>query len=392
MTNKLYYTSPYLKEWRTNIDKVVEKDGKILVVLSETAFYPEGGGQPSDKGYINDIEVLHVFEEDDIIYHEVSSKPVSNEAHCRLDYERRFDLMQQHSGQHVLSAVFYASYEGVTAGFHLGEDYVTIDIALPELSEETLRDVELKANQHIFENAEVKTYIITPEEVEKLALRKLPKVDENIRIVEMVDIDLSPCCGTHVTRTGEIGLLKILKSEKNKGMTRIYFKCGKRALLDYQNKQEVTTTLSRHLSEPEQTLVTKVEAVTAELKNITWESGKLKEALSKYEAQELLQSSDSKLISKVFENKSFDEIQGLAKQVLLSGDYVTIFSSVPDKKVLLGYSGNFDLHCGKIYKEHVSSYSGRGGGGDKQAQAGFASVEDMNAFGEFLYKKIKDLI
>lgn len=392
MTNKLYYTSPYLKEWRTNIEKVVEKDGKTLVVLSETAFYPEGGGQPSDKGYINDIEVLYVFEEDDIIYHEVASKPLSNEAHCKLDYERRFDYMQQHSGQHVLSAVFYTSYEGVTAGFHLGEDYVTIDITLPEISEATLRDVELKANQHIFENAEVKTYIITPEEVEKLALRKLPKVDENIRIVEITDVDLSPCCGTHVTRTGEIGLLKITKSEKNKGMTRIYFKCGKRALLDYQNKQEVTTGLSRHLSEPEQTLVAKVETITAELRNTIWESGKLKESLSKYEAQELLQADDSKIIAKSFENKNFDEIQVLAKQVLLLGDYITIFSSIPDKKVLLSYSGDYNLHCGKIYKEHVSSFNGRGGGGDKQAQAGFASVEDMMAFGEFLGKKVSELV
>jgi alanyl-tRNA synthetase len=392
MTNKLFYSSPYLKEWKTNIEKVIEKDGKILVVLSETAFYPEGGGQPSDKGYINDIEVLYVFEEGDAIYHELASKPLNNEAICKLDYERRFDYMQQHSGQHILSAVFYTSYEGVTAGFHLGDDYVTIDITLPEISEETLRDVELKANQHIFDNKEVKTYIVTPEDVEKMPLRKLPKVDEDIKIVEITDIDLSPCCGTHVTRTGEIGMLKIIKSEKNKGMTRIYFKCGKRALLDYQNKQDVTTTLSRHLSEPENALITKVEAITSELKNITWESGKLKEALSKYEAQDLLKLTDSKIIAKSFDDKTFEEIQSLSKQILLSGDYVVIFSSVPGKKVLLGYSGNFNLHCGKIYKEHVSTFNGRGGGGDKQAQAGFASVEDMMAFGEFLNKKIKDLI
>jgi alanyl-tRNA synthetase len=390
MTNKLFYSNIYLKEHKSIIESIIEKDGKFHVALKETIFYPEGGGQPSDKGFIDDIEVSYVYEEGDTIYHVLESKPKNKEVLCKLDFERRLDLMQQHTGQHLLSAVFYNSYDGKTAGFHLGEDYVTIDITIPEISNNTIKEIELMANQYIYNNLEVNSFMIEPEDIDKLPLRKLPPVNESIRIVEIKDVDYSPCCGTHLKSLGEIGLLKIIKTEKHKGMTRVYFKCGKRALLDFQNKHDITVNLSRHLSVPEYEIVDMVEKLSAELKATSREAALLKESLYKFEAQDLAKSSESKVISLVFEDKSFDEIQMLSKQLLQLGDYVTILISIPDKKIALAHSGNFDLHCGKVFKEHLGSFNGRGGGSDKQSQAQFQNIEDLQSFKGLLDDLLKN--
>jgi alanyl-tRNA synthetase len=389
MVNRLFYDNPHLKEWECKVEKIIEKEGKCLVVLSESAFYPEGGGQPSDRGTIDGIEVLDVFEEDDIIYHVLPSPPQNTTVFCKLDWERRCDHMQQHSGQHLLSAVFYNLYEGRTCGFHLGEEYVTIDIALPEVSAETVKEIERVANQYIYDNLEVKAYFIEPDEVNKIPLRKLPIVDEGIRVVEIVGVDYSPCCGTHVKATGEIGIIKIIKTEKYKGMTRVYFKCGKRALIDFQGKQDVTVALSRHLSVPEREIPERVEGLSNELKEALREIVKLKEMIFKYDAENIVKSSNSKVISLSFEDKSFEDIQILSKQILLLGDYIVILASTPDKRLVLSHNGNFDVHCGKIFKENISNFNGKGGGSDKQAQALFTNEEDLLAFLNFLTEQLK---
>ncbi|WDC84731.1 alanyl-tRNA editing protein [Caloramator sp. mosi_1] len=177
-----------------------------------------------------------MFEENDTVYHVVDKKIEKNNVKCTIDFERRFDHMQNHTGQHLLSSVFITLYDAPTNSFHLGDDYVSIDIGLENITDEIVKNVEDRVNELIFKNIPVKSYIVNNEEAKKLPLRKLPPTDVNIRIVEIEGIDYSPCCGTHVRNLGEIGMVKILKTEKYKNMTRVYFKCGKRLLRDFQEK------------------------------------------------------------------------------------------------------------------------------------------------------------
>ncbi|MCM0649753.1 alanine--tRNA ligase-related protein [Clostridium swellfunianum] len=391
MTEKLYYDKPYLKEWEAQVLDIVERDGKVLVLLDRTAFYPEGGGQPADTGYIDDIEVSHVFEEGNDIYHVVNRRPEKPNVKCSLDFERRFYLMQQHTGQHLLSAVFYDRYKGETSSFHLGEDYVSIDISMADMPDKIVKAVEKEVNELIYSNKEIKTYIVDKEELANLPLRKFPKVDEDIRIVEIDKIDYSPCCGTHLTSTGQLGLIKIIKIEKYKGIIRVYFKCGQRAFEDYQLKQDIIVSISRLLAVDFESLQDRISFNNDELRSGQKEIKELKEKLHQYEAKDILSNVHSKLISRSFEGRSFEEVQSLGRVLLGFGEYIVVLSSLKDKKLWFAHNGGYDIHCGKVFKEYLSKYNGRGGGGDKQAQASFTDESSLKEFEEFINSQYKNL-
>lgn len=389
MTHKLYYEDPYIKECESTIVDVIERDGKYLLVLDATPFYPEGGGQPSDAGTIDDLRVLHVFEENDTIYHVMDRKPEKKFVRCRIDFERRFDHMQQHSGEHLLSAAFFKLFKGVNCGFHLGDDYVTIDINLKEVSEDMLRQIEEETNTYIISNMEVYTYIVNKEKVSKLPMRKEVKVDENIRIVQMGDADYSACCGTHVVRTGEIGLVKIVKSEKYKGMTRIYFKCGKRAFDDYFSKHNIVSSLCKFLSVEENIIFEKVQSQANTIKELNKKLGDTKKLLAEIDADYLKREADSSLIIKNYEDKTFEDVQYISS-VLENDPFIVILSSIPDKRVIMFQNGEFDINCGKMFKEKLNSFGGRGGGSDKKAQAAFLTEEQLLMFIDTIADAVKD--
>lgn len=401
---KLFYSEPYLKQWEASVENVIERDNKYYVKLSKTAFYPEGGGQPSDHGTIDGVELLELEEKDGVIYHILPEAPKNTTVSCELDFERRLDLMQQHSGQHLLSAVFYNTYDGKTSSFHLGEDYISIDISLSDVSSELIKEVEDKANKYIYENIEVKNFLITPDEVDNYPLRKLPKVKEDIRIVEIGDVDFSPCCGTHVTKTGEIGIIKIIKFEKYKGNTRIYFKCGNRALQDYQNKNDIISGLSKQFNAAENEILVRAEAILHELDEAQKTVKEYKDKIAYYEAMDILNSEELDMegysskqeakashgnkIVRVFSEKSFVDIQLISKHILSKGSFLQILASELDNRILFAHDGGFEINCGKAFKEHLSSFNGKGGGSDKQAQGGFQNTEDMLRFVEFLKEMV----
>lgn len=195
MTKKLYYDSAYLNEWSTTISGTLEREDGIYVTLAETAFYPHGGGQPCDTGYIGELPVLDVVLEDNEVLHKVAQLPAHTEVNCRIDWNRRFDHMQQHSGQHLLSAVFRDLYQAMTLSFHLGSDYATIDIGLPELSAAQMAEAEQEVNRQIYLNRSIVSYFVTAEEMARLPLVKLPKVTEDIRIVEIEGVEHNACGG-----------------------------------------------------------------------------------------------------------------------------------------------------------------------------------------------------
>lgn len=384
MTNKLYYENTYLKEWESEVKDVIQEKDRFLIVLDRTAFFPEGGGQPSDKGYIDDIEVIDVFEKDNVVYHVTENRPENKIVKCKLDFDRRFYYMQQHAGEHLLSAVLYKLYNTTNDGFHMGDDYVTIDNSITNMTEDMVKEVEITANEYIYKNLPILAYFVEKKDLEKLKLRKECKVEEDIRIVEIEGIDLIACCGTHVRSTGEIGLIKIIKTEKYKGMTRIYFKCGKKALEDYESKHDIVTNLSRHYALVEDKIVERANSDSNEIKKLLKDIKDLKEIVSSYVAQDIISNSNSNTIVMDFFDKNFEEIQMINNEIFKIGKFVTIMVSEKENRVLFSNNLISSLHCGSIFKENLSKFNGKGGGSDKQAQAAFKNKEDMLKFKNYL--------
>ncbi|OMD15847.1 alanyl-tRNA editing protein [Paenibacillus odorifer] len=381
MTNKLYYNSTYLTDWQTRVTETIEREDGLYVLLEETAFYPHGGGQPCDLGSIQGIPVLDVISEEELVLHKLERLPNDESVACQLD--RRFDHMQQHSGQHLLSAVCLEKHNFMTLSFHLGEDYCTIDIEVPELNAGQLSSIEREVNRQIYLNHNILSYFVTGEEASQLKLVKQPKVTENIRIVEIKDVEYNACGGTHVSSTGEIGMIKLLKAEKIKGNTRIYFKCGYRALEEFNTSQQILGTLSSKFNTGKDEIIDRIEKWENEQKLLQAEINLLKEKNDDYVVQELLNEQAGKIIAQVFEDKSLKDLQSLANKLTSKCDLPVLLATSAENKVVFAQNGSLEISCGAFFKAHLGSYNGKGGGSDKLAQAGFPTREDALAFYEF---------
>lgn len=385
---EIYYDHDYKKPWTTKMIEIQDLKKGYAIVLEQTAFYPGGGGQACDLGTINDQDVIDVYKRGDTIYHIVKEQPKDQkEAICYIDQSRRLDLMQQHTGQHLLSAVFFSMFNAQTSSFHLGLDYVTIDISIPDLSSKTITLVENKANQYIYDQLRIKHELMDQVELEKLPLRKQPKVEEDIRLVEIEGLDYSPCGGTHLKNTGQLGILKIVKWENYKGNTRVYFKCGYRALKDYQEMTTIVSQISMHLSVNQEEIIERVEKELEKSKALSKELNSWKGKAAYWQAKDMIANKKGNFISHIFEEQGFDEIENISKEIILLGDYITLFTSNKDQKIVFSHSGENPLHCGKIFKHYLSQYNGRGGGNNIKAQAAFTSVEDLESFHNFLEQK-----
>ncbi len=268
MTERLYWMDPYLQRFTATVIAFAEQDGRPAVILDRTAFYPTGGGQPHDRGMLNGVPVVDVVEResDGAILHVLARPLTAREVEGQIDWERRFDHMQQHTGQHILSQAFLRIAGAQTVSFHMGEDIVTIDLDRVGFPPETIEAVEELANRVVLENREVRTWFVEAEEAEGLGLRRPPKVEGRIRIVEVADFDRSACGGTHVRRTGEVGPIQIVKLERRGNETRVSFLCGWRALRDYRRKHRLLQEVASSLSVGETMLPEAIQALQAELK------------------------------------------------------------------------------------------------------------------------------
>lgn len=256
--NRLYYFDSMLTTFEATVTRVCQlADGRHGVTLSQTAFYPTSGGQPHDTGWLNDVRVSDVVVEDGEVLHIVEDGlQVGLSVEGKVDWERRFDHMQQHCGQHILSAAFEHLYGWHTVGFHLSDASVTVDIEtrvdMDELGD-ALLSVEALANRIVFEDRAITARFVTTEELASIPLWKAPKVTENIRIVTIEDFDYNACGGTHPLRTGQVGLVKITRVENARSGVRVSFLCGGRALQDYHTRvralQEATRLLSTSVEE-----------------------------------------------------------------------------------------------------------------------------------------------
>jgi alanyl-tRNA synthetase len=233
MTRRLYYEDAGMRSFQAGVVEARAVEGATLVALDATAFYPGGGGQPSDRGALGGRAVLDVLEEGDRIWHRLDGPletPDGGAVSGSLDWDRRFDHMQQHTGQHILSRAFVEIAKADTRSFHMGEAAVTIDVDHPGPNAELIARVEDRANEVVWADGEVVTHVVTMEEAVRFPLRKAPDVEGPVRVVEVGAFDWSACGGTHVRRTGQVGMIAILGSEKYKGGSRVSFVCGGRAL------------------------------------------------------------------------------------------------------------------------------------------------------------------
>lgn len=255
MTQKLYYEDVYLKEYDAVVTDCEEKNDRFFAVLNRSAFYPEGGGQSGDRGILvrqdqSRVEVLDTHEKGEEIVLTCSG-PVSagEKVHGILDWEFRFDRMQNHSGEHIVSGLIHERYGCNNVGFHMSLDRMTIDLD-GEIPEEGLREIERRANEIVWENVPIRTDTYTQEEAAKIAYRSKKDLEGSIRVVSIPGADVCACCGTHVAQTGEIGLIKLLSHERFKGGVRMEMMCGRWAYQYIDRICRQNHEVSVHLSSP----------------------------------------------------------------------------------------------------------------------------------------------
>lgn len=396
MTEKLYLNNPYLREIDARIVEKTYKNGKYYIKLNRTIFYPHlSGGQPGDKGTINGVKVLEVYEDNMDIVHVTRDNIHSDKVMLNIDWDNRLDNMQQHSGQHLLSAAFYKLYNGETVGFHIGEDYVYIDVTLPELTEEEAKKVEIYANRIIFSNFDIKSYYIEKKDIDKIPVRKQPSVSSHIRIVEIDNIDFSPCGGTHLRQTGEIGLIKIRKWEKYKGNIRLEFVCGNRALADYSWKNKAVNDISLLLSSKDKDIYNKVKTLLDQKIALEKENRSLKEEIVKYKGKELLRSAfkvkNKPFISKIFTDKDLKEINAISAFLNNVSSSIHILGSNKDNKgqFLVSVPKDIDINLKDILKEVSNEFDLKGGGNANTVQGG-CKIGDLEEVLKKFYEMIKE--
>lgn len=406
MTERLYYQDSYLKEFRAKVLKKIKIDNQTAVVLDETAFYPTSGGQPYDKGVIQDVPVVEVAEEGDEIIHilkkELKEK-INSEVVGKIDWKRRFDHMQQHSGQHILSAAFEKLWNADTVSFYLGDEICTLDIMKDNITSEEVKKAEILSNNIVLENKPIKVYFVNQERANELNLRKIPPQKEDIRIVEIKDFDICACCGTHCGTTGEVGLIKILKWEKRGVKIRLDFICGKRSLKDYYWKNELIKNISNKLTIKDTELGEAVERMLEERKEARKESREIKEKLQEYEAKRLIDESSIRddgirIINKVFEEKNFQEARGLVQKIINLNDSVVVLAGIKNKgegegaKILFACSRVLKYDMNGLIREAGKFIEGRGGGAPNFAQAGGKKAEGIEDALNFASEHFQEFI
>lgn len=381
MKGKLFYQDPYLTRFSSKVIKQSqEESGGWYVVLRETAFYPTGGGQPFDNGLIGSISVVNVEEVDGEIRHYLDSPLPSDmqEVECVLNWERRFDHMQQHSGQHILSASFEEHFGYKTVSFHLGKDTVTIDLDIENLPAADARAAEQKANQIVKQAREIETKWIAHHEMNKYSLRKQPSVTENIRLVIIPEFDYNACGGIHPKNTAETGPIKILGWEKQRKKIRVEFICGERVLRKLDEKHRIIQQLTNLLNTPEENIQTAVVRLIDENKTLEKSVENTKESLFLYEAKELINANINDNIAQVYTNRSIQDLQKLARliQTHAKNKSVYLIADNGDQLQVVCAKGEQaeGINMNELLKEVLPQINGKGGGSKTFAQGGGEAI------------------
>ena len=367
MTEKLYDTDSYLKEFQATVLSCEQKNENTWrVVLDKTAFFPEGGGQTGDNGWLNDVEVTDTREKAGVIYHETkASLEGGTQVAGKIDFAARFDKMQQHTGEHILSGIVCSTYNYNNVGFHLSSEITTLDFD-GELSTEQVRELEIRVNQAIHANIPVQVKFPAKDELADMEYRSKIEIEGQVRIVEIPGIDRCACCAPHVKTTAEVGLLKIQSCDRHRGGCRLTIVCGMRALKDYQQKQESVGKVSAALS-------AKPEKIAEAVEHLQEQQAKLREQLNHIQAMYLQEKLDKihtedqcvcifeealdSIAMRNFVNGAMDRCDGVCGAFIGS-----------DKSGYHYILGSKELDVREISKQLNVKFSGKGGGKPQMVQ------------------------
>jgi alanyl-tRNA synthetase len=363
-TKRLYFDNPYQVEFKANVIGREIHEQKPALILDQTCFYPESGGQPADRGRINGVEVSDVLERGTHILHVLQSEVESKKISGVIDWETRFDHMQQHSGQHILSQCFSTLRDAKTVSFHLGKRTSTVEIDLRDIKEEDVEKVEILANEIVFQDEEICTYITPEDMIEKVPLRKPPQKKGHIRVVQISDFDYSACGGTHPKKTGEIGLIKILKWERIRNNLRFEFVCGRRALVDYGMKNRIIREVAVRFNVGEGDLIGSIDKMILDLKYQRKRLRRAQEKILEIEAQEMTKDAKGDVIKKIFTDRPPDEVRFLALTLIRSGDYTVLFGTKFQNRVhvFLASAENLKKDMRELIPLVSPLIDGKGGG------------------------------
>ncbi len=382
-TKRLYYSDSYTTRFKANIIERVEANGRHAVILDQTYFYPASGGQPHDTGRLNDTAVTNVAirEADGAILHWLGKGEIWFDAVVgEIDWTRRFDHMQQHTGQHILSQAFLQTAEAETIGFHLSDNSVAIDLNNPDLQPEQIERAEFLANQVVWQNRLIKVRWATAEQAQKLPLRKIPPAREGrLRLIEIDKFDLTACGGTHTAATGSVGQIKILKLERRRGKLRVAFACGQRALQDYRLKNSIVNNLTAQLTTGAPELLAAVTKMQAEAKENRRLIKRQQTVLLKMQAQALrdtaVKHGSVTLVNHVFRDDELDlgQLRALSSQITRQNSQTIALLGIAGKKSFLMFNRSSDApgEMNQLLKVAMQALgSDAGGGSAVTAQGG----------------------
>lgn len=398
MEQKLYYQDAYIEHFSSRVkEQHHDLEGNWYVTLEQTAFYPTGGGQPHDIGFINDELVTNVVEVDGEIRHYIQNPVFTNhnEINGKIDWVRRYDFMQQHAGQHVLTAAFVELFDIQTISFHLGEETVTIDLNCSEIDEAQLLAAEELANRIIMENRQIETKWVTKEQLEQYPLCKKVKVDQDIRLVIIPEFDYNGCGGTHPRNTAEIAMLKIMKVEKQNGQIRIHFVCGNRIRKQLHKKQKAVLEMIHLLSSSEEKLGDTVKVLLNQKKVLEKQLAEKQQLLIEFESRELAESQQQAfpLIHAHYHDRSIQDLQKLAQLVVAESPSVIVLLIARNEQrlqVVLGRGQNLNVNLKAVLSEILPLINGKGGGSESFVQGGGIDGTDVVLFEDTCVNLLKN--
>ena len=385
VTERLYYSDSHLIEFEARVVDLSDRvSGWTAVVLDRTAFYPTGGGQPSDTGTLNGARVVECIDDgDNGVLHVVQGATPLRDAvvHGRVDWSRRLDHMQQHTGQHILSQAFVNLYNAPTRSFRVLEDSCQIDVDLSNPTTEIIeRAVEL-ANNVIWEDRAITIRNVTSDEAGSLPLRKEPSRDGDLRVIEIEGFDLTPCGGTHAYRTGEVGMITVRSWERAKGLTRIEFVAGTRALADYRRANKTAREVAALFSTGRDDVPQLAAQMIEEHKELNRRIRALEEVAAEVDAEKLLAAATGGVVTHIFDGRDAESLKKLAHALVAKPQTIALLASRDRDTARLVFARSADASgdMNLLMREACTMLEGRGGGRPEMAQGGGKNVENIES-------------